>query len=1449
MKSASEFVSFHKESGTWSNSVVRATLAVFEELNISTYSRYDLMLPHVRGAFLMLTRRKINGSSTYFGPTRQFFFVHSPRVLEELYDRIPAPARCFEEVIAEQTPHRFHMDIECELVEHAQSLSYLRSFLFERVIPFLVKVFNEEWAIGCCTEDWLMLNASLEGKKYSMHAFLLSKYFCDGRLKSWIVGAILQSRFEDEAKADEEFSRWYYLNSGNQKTIVDWSIYSKGKRNFRIIGSCKPVEQTRDSGSGPTRLSLHYDLMRPLRPDPQPSTRPWTDFLATQVLSDQSVPFPMPNEGQRERIKRLVVGGAKHFSGLCNVLGLYKSFVSRSSGGGGSLISTAEEGGGGDACDERQERIAHLIECMNTTNSDLFTLLRTRFRAFAESLHPGNTVSEIQPTRYELMRLRMSVFVQGLQRRSRPGKQQRLCFFSYEDHEDRSSQCESGDHAVAISLQPDLSIKYYCWACKKERTIVMSPLGKDKLIMESPMVERPLLFEKGFVDYDEDDNHVVAVATKAVTGSTHTLSSQLTTATTRQRYMSGIEPFADTDYYFVPKRERTIILHAGMGTGKSTIIAEYLDRVRVDVKSLLGRDARIISISFRQMLAQSTAHKFKLNYYKDDVMPHVLFDCNCLAIQLDSLVRITDNGEHLRMRSFDVVIIDESESVLSHVSSTTMTNKRNVVFRLLTRLTQQANTVIAADADIGIRTRFFVRETRKRSMDNGHYHIPSSLYARNRYVGSDIEYLDYMCFGNWLNELVRLLVDEQKNVFLCTNAKGNMHNIKNYVMEKAVKKLEELERNNVFNVQSVFLGELLSDDSRMIFLDAEIDGQSKKDMAENCNNEWKKAWILGITPVVGAGLSFDVAHFHEAFVFGCKMSAPPRGLLQLLGRVRVLLNKRVHLYIDVKSDTEEEYTVSDAQHEISSRVVTRLEADSLYHETVEHDETTGLTETRYKIPEPDRLLAHIVALNRQEQVQGERKFRLEFIRILLQNNQNLQYRFIFENNKCFFDDLKLFEKLDDFKQKEHQKRTLQLLNQRDLDSEELHMAKRRNARGVMVSEDPEEQKNAEMIIQRNEIQNTFNIRVRLLPEAAQAKFFSFFDHRDKVERVKDAACLIFTAPLELCKNDNGQQEILLVTHDENNDFVDEEMLPVRSAEHDFTNDWKAFYTQKILYLAGFNCCGSTEASEHPFTAHDSEAKKRIKKAREKQWFDRHVDDIYNFLGLPKKGAWNKLGLRQINKLAKQVFRVLFGAKFSRPGSLRATIDSDGEDDDDDEEEGGGRDQKKKRPVPTCCGSFNHDPKKGCREWRIEDEFMYTVLCHMYLRKEGAKWAENARNNFERLVIVPQNNIVAFTETTTFHNHDDSSQLESSDSTQDETTDKKKTRHFAKYKEFVEMWDNIRSELVFSDERLLNDPFSCCDFFRQPSVQAHWLQNQSRAIQSMQSKIARKRDETHGLLYT
>ena len=1455
--SAEAFVSTARTGGNyWGPHVIKDALDVFESQQLGFYRRYDDMKGFTNNtAFLEMTRRQMFTSRgkarMYFGTGREFFFVQTPYVLEQLHRALPAVARCFEEIIGETTAHRFHMDIECELDErNASRLDWLRSYLFSSFVPFLIRVFNEEWSVECSANDWIALNASLKGKKYSMHLFFVSRFFCESRIKSWIVAAVLKARCDAEAQTNEEFAKWYYVDAATKKSIVDWQIYSKGKRNFRIIGSCKPKAFEAMAGMNNLNVSgnIHYNNLRPLLPDPPESARrPWTDFLATVSLTEQSVPFPYPTDAQKELIRRLVIDGSRNFSGLCVILNIFapkKSVLSNSRQDSAAIHAYDEAGR------NRMNAFHHLFDCVNATDLSKLAWIKTRFLRFIELLHPGNSLTEMDTRKEEgvLMRYRLPVFVEGAYRVD--GRRQRLCFLSYQDYKKAKAgdddvqdrPCVSGDHMVSVTLMSDLSVTYYCFCCRNTKTIVSSPVVRDVLVLDPIGVEIPFYFEQGFVDYD-DQTHDEMLQAPGLEDINEDSGRRA------KRYMKDIEPLPGLAYHHDLNQKRTIVLHGGMGVGKSTVIKKFLTRVQNNVSDLYNREARIICVCFRTMLAQSSAKSFDLEYYKSDEMPTNLYNVDRIAVQLDSLHRIIgEDALQWEIKAYDVVIIDESESVLGHMSSSTLGDKRRGVFTLFRTLTEKAITVIAADADVGIRTRYFLQETRKRRCANNEgFEIPNALYARNRYVSNEIEYVDYMSFTTWIEKLFHLLVIEQKHIFLCSNGKNKLHMVIAYIMKRAEQRYQYLMDKREYTSECIKLNELLHDTERVILLDADIDGKQKMEMAKDCNEKWKKAYILGITPVVGAGLSFDVEHFHQAFVFGCKESATPRALLQLLGRVRNLHENKVHIYLDVLSDLQENYTIADAQQRISCRVQRSLDYDDLGMTEDVTDDASGLTLTRFIKPDPDRLLAHIIALNLQETTQGRQKFRSELIKVLSENNPQLYYRFYFENPNCFHRDTAKFAELEQNKEIKKRKRVDLLIEQNSLDRDQLQMAKRRDSRGVLVSDDPEIQKNAKMLIESNEIRHTFGFAANLPPEIA-SKIYNFFGDPDRLEKLKLMAMLLFAEPSSLRGTNRAHEEFAVTNIDLDGQRSTTENIISFAREIDFLDERKAKLVQRIMYYAGFNLREPFPATEKPFTAHTSESVKRLLEPGASDYLTEHWGEIQDFLEIKKKPLAPDLGVKEMRllcrSLAKTIFEQAFGAKI-------------------------GKNHLCSRGHNSVSGSRNK-----CQEWgmSVEDTRMYSILIECYLRNQGARWATCAIDNFKRFVVTPTCSILdlaapysddpappadpptaatdpstATTATTAANSDSDGESEEGEEEEQgseDEDEDgnqkkkKKKKKFRGKFTDFESMWDKIQTEDVFSDKRLETDPFGCFSFFTNTTIQKRWHQNLRKAIESMDAKRAR-----------
>ncbi|WP_025601330.1 plasmid replication protein, CyRepA1 family [Burkholderia sp. WSM2230] len=144
--------------------------------------------------------------------------------------------------------------------------------------------------------------------------------------------------------------------------------------------------------------------------------------------------------------------------------------------------------------------------------------------------------------------------------------------------------------------------------------------------------------------------------------------------------------FPDTD------DEGVTGIRSSKGTGKTYMLERAVEKWKAQRKSVL-------LIVHRQALAGSLADRLKMHCYLDKLDDYVdrheaLRYC---VVCMDSLDRYLDPMRH----KYDVVLIDESEQVYSHVLSSTLGHKRKPCFKKLHHYIRYAKQVVLCDADLG----------------------------------------------------------------------------------------------------------------------------------------------------------------------------------------------------------------------------------------------------------------------------------------------------------------------------------------------------------------------------------------------------------------------------------------------------------------------------------------------------------------------------------------------------------------------------------------------------------------------------------------------------------------------------------------------------------------------------------------------------------------------------
>lgn len=166
------------------------------------------------------------------------------------------------------------------------------------------------------------------------------------------------------------------------------------------------------------------------------------------------------------------------------------------------------------------------------------------------------------------------------------------------------------------------------------------------------------------IDFDELDAAITASGPNWNGATCKTIS---------QRFLDPIQ-FGKGLYFFKSPK----------GTGKTQLLAECLPA-----------DATVLLVGHRKALLRNMADRLKLTCYLDkDEMKRNKQAVRRLAICLDSI------DKYKLLQAYDYVVLDESEQVLGHILSETISEKRHNCMNRLRSALSKAAAVVALDADL-----------------------------------------------------------------------------------------------------------------------------------------------------------------------------------------------------------------------------------------------------------------------------------------------------------------------------------------------------------------------------------------------------------------------------------------------------------------------------------------------------------------------------------------------------------------------------------------------------------------------------------------------------------------------------------------------------------------------------------------------------------------------------
>lgn len=319
-------------------------------------------------------------------------------------------------------------------------------------------------------------------------------------------------------------------------------------------------------------------------------------------------------------------------------------------------------------------------------------------------------------------------------------------------------------------------------------------------------------------------------------------------------------------------KTKLVAVQSEKGTGKTSNLFKTMFE---NENSWINEDTSICFVSSRitfgyKLLGDLKDYGFELySQIKDQQIYSKRIIC-----QIDSFMR-------LERDTYDVIIIDECESLARYITSSHFTKspKAGMIVENLEVRIADAGQVFILDADLSDRCINYYKKIINPAPNNFHVVIndfkPYSEYK-----------LIYSAYASWIRQ-IRLKIQDGKRIVVATasnaKAKDLDHMLKEYFPEK-----------------------------KILLIHKETSDEDKKALLLNVNDEWAKYDVVIYTPSVCMGVSFDIdGHFDYIFAFGCHESLGAQEWCQMIHRIRTPTYKDIYVAIDqYKQFSDEEDSVN-----------------------------------------------------------------------------------------------------------------------------------------------------------------------------------------------------------------------------------------------------------------------------------------------------------------------------------------------------------------------------------------------------------------------------------------------------------------------------------------------------------------------------------------------------------
>ena len=284
---------------------------------------------------------------------------------------------------------------------------------------------------------------------------------------------------------------------------------------------------------------------------------------------------------------------------------------------------------------------------------------------------------------------------------------------------------------------------------------------------------------------------------------------------------------------------KILIVQSNTGTGKTELVRAIVLHKNKEYK-------RILLVICRRTFAKDVHGKLEKDEFECyiDGDPHN----NRVIDSIDSLEKLLD--ENNEIEPFDLVILDEIESLLSYFQTADYLKNATKLFDLFTCILKMSKKIIALDAFISNMSYDFLK-----ALD------PNIIAIQNTYRNSE-------------PKIYRIIVDKNEwlNDMICNLKKGRNIAIATCSSEEGEKTEEKL----LAEFPNIIIANYnkMSKDSHLKELD-------------NVNENWSKYNVVIYTPIVQMGVDYSkTKHIYKIYGFVCDKSTDYKGFCQMLPRVR-----------------------------------------------------------------------------------------------------------------------------------------------------------------------------------------------------------------------------------------------------------------------------------------------------------------------------------------------------------------------------------------------------------------------------------------------------------------------------------------------------------------------------------------------------------------------------------